>query len=59
MDEISIIVMVIATILSTASYLKYLSVKAALKEIVDALKDDTITKIEFVKIVLSIKRILY
>ncbi|MGP8322381.1 MAG: hypothetical protein ACT6FG_00065 [Methanosarcinaceae archaeon] len=62
MDEISILAMMITAVLGALSLFygtKYLSVKSALNEIVDALEDDTITKEEFVKIVLAIKKIFY
>lgn len=62
MDEMGIIALLITAILGVLSgyySVKYMQVKGALKEIVDALEDDEISKEEFVKIVLSIKRILY
>lgn len=54
--------MLITALLSVFSVfygIKYNQVKNALKEIVDATEDDTVTKEEFIKIVLAIKRLLY
>lgn len=62
MEEMSILALLITAILGILSgyySVKYRQVKKALNEIVDALEDDTITKEEFIKIVLSIKIIFY
>lgn len=64
MDETSIVVMVLTALfgvlVSSVIYAKkYFMLKKALRDIVDAMEDDAITKEEFVSIVLTIKKIFY
>ena len=62
MDEITILAMLITTILGILSIsfgIKYRQAKTAIREIVDALEDDKVTKKEFVNIVQTIKKLLY